>query len=323
MSDLNRFTMPPRQVEKPPVKQGNQQRVDSFEMPPRTGGKLPAKPFNSGRQKFSGSSSGKQYHPNAITDVRNQPESQKFPERLFPSISGAHQPPLLQQSNPRPGKQIYHSSYYESRPFTGGAIRNERMPVARGSPYNIPHPQTYSNSRAQMPAPSLGHQQRFPAGTTTSRNNATNSFSSSRGSDDVRDEYLKITVSDDCDSAVTINKTYSQPASDLQKRVEALEEKQHLLLKEIEANKKGLKIKDVEIQDLSQIIEDQKSKLNKRDDTRSSNSQNEHHNYRVSNRNDYEEDGDEMHDTTPTTVATGSINAMFAKAQRNQSMKQI
>jgi hypothetical protein len=304
--------MPPRQVEKPLVKQQqvNHKRVDSVEMPPRSGGKLPSKPFNSGRQKnLGGSTVGKQYQSNAIMDVRNQP-------------------PILHQS--------YGSSYtnpsYQSRPHTGGPIRNERMTFPRGTPYNIPPPsQVYPSPRASMPAPSFGHQQRFPAATSTVRNggrsNTSNSsFSSSRGNNnDFGTDYLKITVSDDSDSVV-INKNYSEPSSDIQKRLEALEVKQQLLLKELEANKKGLKIKDNEIEKLSQTIEDQKSKLNRRDETRSSNnnninnnnnSQNDQYNYRVSNRNDYDDDGEEMHDATPTVVGTGSINAMFAKA-RNQ-----
>jgi hypothetical protein len=305
--------MPPRQVEKPPLKQGNHQRVDSVEMPPRGGGKLfSTKPLNAGRQKISGGSSGKLY----ANDVRNS--------------NRPYQPPILHQSFN--AGSIFNSSYQSNR-HTGGPIRNERIPVsvARGTPYNIPHPQAFTNSRVHVPAPALTHHQRFPVGSTTNtaRNVGGRSFTSpnsfsSNGHVNSSDgfERMRIIVSDDSDS-VTINKNYSESSLDIQKRLEALEEKQQILLKELEANKKGLQKKDLEIESLSQTIENQKSKLNKRDETRYSNnnnnSQNDQYNYKVINHrsNHEDDDGDETHDTT-TFVGTGSINAMFAKA-RNQN----
>jgi hypothetical protein len=291
MSDIDRFKMPPRQTEKEYVNKKqdktNRSLVDLVEMPPRSGG--PAIVRHNSGIKYAQNGSGKQFsqNPNAAMDIRNLP----------------HMPPVLPQS---------YGSYNNSYPrHTGGPIRHERPQlVNRGTPYNVPPPSQFPihphSSSNYLPRPdvtintnrNVGRSNNTPSG----RNVQTNSVEGP----------LKISFSNDAHN--------SEISSEIQGRLDSLERTQKLLLKELEANKKGLKSKDAEIESLTNTIEDQKLKLNKREQPNRSNNSLEEDNYRITsnnNRNGY--DDDDMFDTTPTT---GSINSMFAKA-RSASNKSV
>jgi hypothetical protein len=302
MSDIDRFAMPPRQVEKPFVKKvvANYSRVDSIEMPPRNG-KLPSNrptQFNSGNNKFQQNGFGKQFNkPNSAMDVRN-----------------THMPPVLHQP---------YNSYSPRQQHTGGPIRHERPQIARGTPYNIPHPNQYPIlHQTQSTFNHYQHQQQRPVVTTTNfsrnlvRSNVITNGRNLHSNDEIP---IKISFSND-----SLNN--SEPSSDIQDRLETLERTQNLLLKELEANKRGLKNKDAEIESLTHTIEDQKQKLNKKEQaTRSNNSQQneDQYDYRItSSRNSYDED-DDAFDTNTKPITTGSINAMFARARNASNNKTL
>jgi len=298
--------MPPRQVEKPSVKAPKQanNRVDSVVMPPRSGGKIPTTrtpQLNSVANKFAGSG-GKQHYNNVPTspyDVRNTGR---------PNLP--YMPPALPQSS-------YGQQYNLPRQnaHTGGPIRHERPPIARGTPYNIPPPHQYGIVPTLHSYPQPQQLRSGPISNTIVRSHSTNS--NVRSVQSPAEIPLKISFQND---SISYNK-HSEPSSDIQERLEQLERTQKLLLKELEANKRGLQNKDEEIASLTSTIEDQKRKLNKREESRPSNnnnSQNDSDNYKFtnSNRNNYDEDDD--YEPSSQSIATGSINAHFAKA-RNAS----
>jgi len=337
MSDIDRFAMPPRQTEKPFVnnvkKQANNSlsRVDSIEMPPRSGGRIPTRvPHNTGNNnKFQQNGSGKFHsnNPNAAMDVRNFSHQQS---------------PVLQQPfgsynshNPRPT-------------HTGGPIRHERPQLhSRGSPYNIPPPYQYpilnQNQSSQFQPPQIRHNAVPHQNTLTTPRNVgnfrtnNNNITTTNGrnlhtpSTLIKSEPsgpIKISFSND-----SLN-NFSENSSAIQQRLDSLEKTQKLLLRELEANKKGLENKDAEIQLLTSTIQDQKLKLKKdqqQQTTKSNNNNNNNHtnnnnmstqiedNYRITsnvNRGGYDEDDDTL-DTTTQPVGHGSINAMFARARNS------
>jgi hypothetical protein len=306
MSDIDRFAMPPRQVESPFVKKvDNHSRVDSVEMPPRSGGKLPSNrtsQYNSGN-KFQQNGTGRQFNnnkSNSAMDIRNIPHM-----------------PVLHQS---------YGSYntYPPRQHAGGPIRHERQQLTRGTPYNIPPPHQYPILHQTQHQPFNYQQQRPGLVTTNTNTNASrnvgksNVVTNGRNLQPNNDIPIKISFSND--SLNTI-----EPSSAIQDRLDSLERTQQLLLKEFEALKKGLNNKDAEIDSLTHTIEDQKQKLKKEQATRSNNSQQneDQYDYRItSSRNSYDED-DDAFDTNTKPITTGSINAMFARARNASNNKTL
>jgi hypothetical protein len=299
MSDIDRFAMPPRQVESPFVKKvDNHSRVDSVEMPPRSGGFLPSNrtsQYNSGN-KFQQNGTGRQFNnnkSNSAMDIRN-----------IPHMSVLHQ------------SYGSYNTYPPRQQHAGGPIRHERQQVPRGTPYNIPPPHQYPILHQ---AQSFNYQQQRPGVPITTINTSrnlgrSNVVTNGRNLQTNDEKQIKISFSND--SLNTI-----EPSSEIQDRLDSLERTQQLLLKELDANKKGLKNKAAEIESLTHTIEDQKQKLNKKEQaTRSNNSQQneDQYDYRItSSRNSYDED-DDAFDTNTQPITTGSINAMFARA-RNAS----
>jgi len=295
--------MPPRQPEKSSLKQTpklvNRGRVDSVVMPPRSGGNIPTNRIpqsNTAKKQFNNPI------PKSPYDTRN-------------GARNSYMPPVLQQP--------YGGSYPRQHAHTGGPIRHERPQLPRGTPYNIPPPLRFQTNVPTLPfnpSPASNYQQR-PGPISNTRNvgrtiNNSPPLTNGRNVQTSKEAPLssfKISIQND---------TTPETSSEIKARLEQLERTQALLLKELEANKRGLQNKDAEIESLTHTIEDQKKKLTKKEDSiRSShhnnNSQSED-NYRIiplisGNRNSYEED-DDFHDPPPTQ-SMGSISATFARVR--------